>query len=626
MKNIKLKKIVIPIIMTTILFTFPVAVTMIFIGAQDKIQNQILKNSMERLEELSDKITNTIHLEIKNSIHTLKSIEELSSIDLENLSLKENLDILKSIKNRGNFISLGIINSMGEIAETDGEYKKVNCAEIIKNFGEIKKNKYYVSDILSNDVKAEKQEVLVAIPLYNGKNITGVLFGHYPITDVAENIVLSKDKQQYFQIVDTKGQYISRSGNENALSGKTDFLWEELKKYKFFDGSSAEQIKKNVENHKSGFFYFESGEKGRYVLYKPLGINNWYLFSVLTKQNFNFRVEKVQNISKELLIYLTSLNILLLVSVVSLAFYVYRLLKEQSRKIEIKNSMLKMLVHKTNDIIFEVHIKENKFIFYRTIENEDKEFSFPLDFLKPENLLKNNLIREENFKLYKELYDNAVQWKTIEKKIIELKVNNSWKWFRIYSIVLSRDNIIGILEDFTEEREKDLEIIKINEKSKYDFLTGLYNRETFEREFEFFIKTNKNTESVTGLFLIDLDNFKTANDTLGHGMGDKILQDTSSSIKHIVRSSDLSGRLGGDEFVLLIKNASDTGALEKIAQKLNSILRKSYSKDDKTVTISASIGITVVKEKLSLQDLYEKADSALYRAKEMGRDSYYINY
>lgn len=88
----------------------------------------------------------------------------------------------------------------------------------------------------------------------------------------------------------------------------------------------------------------------------------------------------------------------------------------------------------------------------------------------------------------------------------------------------------------------------------------------------------------------------------------------------------MSGRLGGDEFVLLIKNTTNLEAIEKIAQKLNNTLKKSYSKNDKTVNISASIGIAILKENLSIEELYENADSALYKVKEKGRNSYLISY
>lgn len=627
MKSVKLKKSIIPIILGMILFVFPVTVTFIFIQAQNKIQKQILKNSMERLDELSSKIITTINLEIKHSTHMLESITELANIDIENISSEQNLKILKKIKNKGNFTSLGIINTNCEIIETNSHHKKFCIRKIIKNFDKFKKNKFYVSDVLVNDKNnGDTQEVLIAIPLFKENEIIGILYGHYPIANLAEKLLLSEGDQQYFQIVDTNGKYISRSANENALAGKEDSLWTELKKYEYIRKNEVENIEKNVEKHKEGFFYFEYDNKGRYVVYRPLGINNWYVFSVLTKQAFNFRVEKVQKISADLLFELTSLNILLMVSIIGLAFYIYKILKEQSKKIEIKNSMLKMLIHKTNDIIFEIHVNENRFSLYKTIDNEDKEFSFSLDYMQPENLLKNDIIRKENFALYQKVYDQVILWETIEKQSLELKINNIWKWYHIYSIIVNKDSIIGILEDFTETKEKELELVKINEKSKYDFLTGLYNRETFAREYKYFVKNEMNHENISAIFIIDLDNFKTANDTLGHSTGDKILQDTASSIKQIVRNTDLSGRLGGDEFVLLIKNTTNLEAIEKIAQKLNNTLKKSYSKNDKTVNISASIVIAILKENLSIEELYENADSALYKVKEKGRNSYLISY
>ena len=120
-------------------------------------------------------------------------------------------------------------------------------------------------------------------------------------------------------------------------------------------------------------------------------------------------------------------------------------------------------------------------------------------------------------------------------------------------MTFNKDNIIGILEDFTGEQIKELEIGRINEKSKYDFLTGLYNRETFEKEFENFVNKNINPDKKSFLIILDLDNFKKVNDSLGHIIGDRVLEEASNVLKSNLKSSDIIGRLGGDEFIILLK-------------------------------------------------------------------------
>lgn len=183
---------------------------------------------------------------------------------------------------------------------------------------------------------------------------------------------------------------------------------------------------------------------------------------------------------------------------------------------------------------------------------------------------------------------------------------------------------IGLLEDYSEEMKKEFEISQMSKKIKYDYLTKLYTRETCELEIKRSILNYKISSGISALFAIDIDNFKKANDTFGHLMGDKILYETATSIKNAIRKTDISGRVGGDEFLVLLENVPTVESIKKIAEKLNNSIKKVYTKDGKSITISASIGIAIVEEGIKFKELYEKADSALYQVKTNGRDSYIV--
>ena len=170
-----------------------------------------------------------------------------------------------------------------------------------------------------------------------------------------------------------------------------------------------------------------------------------------------------------------------------------------------------------------------------------------------------------------------------------------------------------------------MEILKINEKIKYDYLTNLYTREACQNEIERVISNYKAGSGIAALFIIDLDNFKKVNDIFGHLTGDKILMEAAKNLRNIVRKTDILGRMGGDEFVLLLENISKIEDIKKIAEKINKALIKTYSKNNKDITISASIGITIIEENMTIRKVYKKADKALYRVKYNGRNSYYIN-
>lgn len=125
--------------------------------------------------------------------------------------------------------------------------------------------------------------------------------------------------------------------------------------------------------------------------------------------------------------------------------------------------------------------------------------------------------------------------------------------------------------------------------------------------------------------IIDIDHFKEVNDTLGHSMGDLVLQDVAKILRNHVREYDFVARLGGDEFVVLLKRLRIKENIEKIAPYLNTRLERVYEKDGQQVKISASIGVAFYPiDGSSFKDLYKRADIALYHTKENGRNGYTI--
>jgi two-component system cell cycle response regulator len=152
-----------------------------------------------------------------------------------------------------------------------------------------------------------------------------------------------------------------------------------------------------------------------------------------------------------------------------------------------------------------------------------------------------------------------------------------------------------------------------------DKLTGLYNRRYFDHFLDFEIKRSSRQKASLALLMIDIDNFKLINDTLGHLFGDKILNKLGDIIKSIIRETDLAARYGGEEFSIVMSNTGLEEAIE-IAERL----RKAISEYNFEITYrptTVSIGIALYPlDSTSLQDLLSNADRALYRAKHEGKN------
>jgi diguanylate cyclase (GGDEF)-like protein/PAS domain S-box-containing protein len=175
------------------------------------------------------------------------------------------------------------------------------------------------------------------------------------------------------------------------------------------------------------------------------------------------------------------------------------------------------------------------------------------------------------------------------------------------------------------ERKKTEE--KINELAFFDQLTGLPNRTLLLDRLKQAMTASTRSGNFGALLLIDLDNFKTLNDTLGHDMGDQLLKQVAQRLALCVREGDTVARLGGDEFVAVLAALSTVEAdaatsIETVAEKIRATLNQPYQFGTMPHQSTASIGITLFRGDLvSIDDLMKQADLAMYESKKTGRNS-----
>jgi diguanylate cyclase (GGDEF)-like protein len=163
---------------------------------------------------------------------------------------------------------------------------------------------------------------------------------------------------------------------------------------------------------------------------------------------------------------------------------------------------------------------------------------------------------------------------------------------------------------------------RMRHQSLHDALTGLPNRTLFYDRIEHAFARTQRSDSFVAVFLLDVDQFKTINDSLGHEAGDDLLIALSARLQHIVRGSDTVARLGGDEFVVLCEVESEAEAVavaERIADAWERPIPVAAGGE---IFVSASIGITLTQRPQSAETMLREADAAMYRAKDGGRGRY----
>lgn len=165
----------------------------------------------------------------------------------------------------------------------------------------------------------------------------------------------------------------------------------------------------------------------------------------------------------------------------------------------------------------------------------------------------------------------------------------------------------------------------IRHRASHDLLTGLPNRAQFDERLHAALQQAEANQETVAVGFVDLDRFKLINDTLGHAMGDRLLQDTSQRLKNCLRQGDIVARWGGDEFIVLLSHIRSRQDAAKVARRMLQALEPAFALDGQQLYITTSIGIALYPfDGGDAETLLQHADAALYRAKDAGRNNFQL--
>jgi diguanylate cyclase (GGDEF)-like protein/PAS domain S-box-containing protein len=238
-----------------------------------------------------------------------------------------------------------------------------------------------------------------------------------------------------------------------------------------------------------------------------------------------------------------------------------------------------------------------------------------------------HFIAEEDFKdiysAYNKVYRTGESNKGVVMKAIR---KDGTTWYIECSISPLRNQqgkIIGFRSVGRDVSERVELQNKLAQMAMHDGLTGLPNRVLLNDRFEMAVARAQRNKKKLSVMILDLDKFKLINDTLGHGTGDGLLKSVAARLSDMVRKSDTVARIGGDEFVVLLPETSLPRDAVNTAQKIVKAFSKSFTVDGHDLNVTTSIGIAIYPENGNdMESLLKKADTAMYFAKEHGRNSY----
>lgn len=205
-----------------------------------------------------------------------------------------------------------------------------------------------------------------------------------------------------------------------------------------------------------------------------------------------------------------------------------------------------------------------------------------------------------------------------------MQSNGEYIWFRETGYILrwaENDSIHIVICRQNIDNDKRQEL-NLQDMAQKDGLTGLYNKMTTESLIDRRLTEHHCSEGALALIMLDIDNFKELNDSLGHIAGDRIIQEFAQSLRTAFAPGDLVGRIGGDEFIVLTCQKNSDALSMQLDELCNCIRRTTYGGEGQH-HLAASMGVALFpKDGRNFSELYARADAALYRAKQMGKDTY----
>lgn len=299
--------------------------------------------------------------------------------------------------------------------------------------------------------------------------------------------------------------------------------------------------------------------------------------------------------------------------------------RNAQEELKINEERYRIISEQSDDIIFDYNLK-NKTIFHSS--NYFKKFGYQPTYTHyPNSVLERKIIHSDDINNFLNIFSEISSGNAnSENEIRMLTKDGNYIWCLMQANAIFNDNgepirAIGKIVDI-DSQKKELEILLL--KSQRDALTTLYNKGTTQTLIQdLLISSNANLQHA--LFIIDIDNFKGINDTLGHLFGDAVLCEVSSKIRTTFETTDILGRIGGDEFLVFLNDVHDINCVEQKAEELMNIFRTMFTVEDNNYKISCSIGISLYPNHGNdYTELFKKADHALYHAKKQGKNCYSI--
>lgn len=555
---------------------------------------ELFKERLTNLEIIADRISET-DFSNRNELEFIcrnlnRYFDDISLLDVNGIRLYGNC-LYKSVSK-----SDGFSKAL--------EKKKANVAENI------------TINYAGND------EICIFAPVVYKDKVRAVAVGSVLVSDLKKCLSdAGINKNGYMFVISDSGDVLFGSKNNSKLeiSADTNFLTY-LSECTVYGGVDSAKVRADLRNGKEIDFQFKHNRYNYIAASLPTAINSWS-FMIVSKGSSRKLSDLVITGKSKGFIRILFVDLLAIIVLLVFAVKSREKMLEMQRTYDAVGKIDKTIIFKYNFSPKKFELKDK---FEIIIDKKTKPFMGEAvydiyEYIHPDDLSIRSRLRK--------FFESKEDFFTSEVRVRNR--DGQYDWYRVSGFVKREENgspkcFIGKLMDASKQITMEKNLVQ---RAENDMLTGVLNKKTIEEKMGVLLSENKSDRYYI-FYMVDLDNFKNVNDTLGHIYGDKAIADTGAELSKIFKHGALIGRLGGDEFaVCSMYDAFDDESLNeyiiKKAEQVKKANQRSYTDGANVVNITSSIGISVApKDGSDFETIYKKADSALYHSKKTGKDRY----
>ena len=602
------------------------AVTLFLIVFQRKMMNLLSEMTLQNITEMQELYAETLRNKINDQFKTL----EIQAQNFYDLDLNDSDKVRERAKSAifvGDFVKIAVVNEKGTAIDSNG-----------RSLPNMKNKDYFRTALLKGTRqvagKIELDEHLdpcltLLVPFTTRDGQKGAVAGFFSY-DILRQIfsIPVFSGQSYFYLVSGGGNILLFNKEEGKTLYNID-LYDYIERVSGKSNLELLTLKIGIIKGQTGVVTLDGLEGKKLFSFAPLKMNNWVLISVLP-----YSYIKNQQLRINTLVYI--LLFAVAAALVVFIFIIYVIAK-RSRAIQKDNERLTIANNQAQTLIFEYDLASGRVDFSgdtKFIFGTDKK-TFPVEFIRAEYYPR---IHPEDSNVYERLRAamNGTDGEDGGNISAEFRYKNfsgGYFWVKLTgsSVLDENGKVAQFIGSITNVNSQVLHEQELRNIADSDKLSSLLNKAAFERNSREYLARD-GRDGISALIIVDLDNFKEVNDNLGHMTGDLAIKDAAKKISLIFSERDFLGRFGGDEFCVLMRfdgSLSKETVLKIVNTKaadLNRSLKEDYFNDELSVSVSASVGISIFPYNgLDYEALFQNADQALYEVKQKGKDGYKIS-